>query len=259
MTNVGAVSTITGSLEIGSQYHYTMETQTTFCVPADDDGIDVHAAVQWIDFTQAAIAESLKIPQNSINMAVRRVGGAYGAKISRGTQIACAAALGCHLTRRPVRFVMTIEANMMVCGKRFACQNDYTTNVHSLTGKITAMTNAFIQDSGCSLNEAMIPLTGLAFQNCYGPNSAWLIKSSVAKTDAPSHTWCRAPNHTEGIAMIENIMEHIARVIGKDPSDVRIANIRDDNPTKKIYMEFLKNVGRCAVARFYTIHHLLGI
>lgn len=240
--NIEALATIRGSFQIGSQYHYTMETQTTFCVPSDDGGIDVHSATQWIDFTQAAIAETLKIPQNFINMVVRRLGGGYGAKISRGTQIACASALACHLTRRPVRFVMTIESNMMVCGKRFACKNDYTTIVDSLSGKIREMTNEFVQDSGYTLNEALIPITGEAFQNCYGPNPRWLIKPSVAKTDAPSHTWCRAPNHCEGIAMIENIMEHIARDIRKDPADVRLANIRDDNPTKKIYLEFLKGV-----------------
>lgn len=242
--SLSSLSTIRGSFEIGAQYHYTMEAQTTLCIPAEDGGLDVYTATQWMDLAQIAVAEALKIPQNSVNIVVRRLGGAYGAKISRGTQIACACALACHLTRRPIRFVMTIEANMMVCGKRFACKNDYTISAETLTGRIKALTNSYIQDAGCSLNELLLPITTGAIYNCYGPNSTWLIQSSALRTDAPSHTWCRAPNHTEGIAMIESIMEHIAREVAKDPSDVRLVNIQNDNPMKKIYADYLGDVGK---------------
>lgn len=222
-----------------------METQSTFCVPSDDGGMDVHTSTQWIDFTQQAISDALKIPQNSLNMVVRRVGGAYGAKISRGAQVACACALGCQITGRPVRFVLTIESNMTSVGKRFACKNEYTVIVNTLTSGITALTNSFVEDFGCSLNENVELFTLDIFKNCYFPTVAWLNVPGIAKTDAPSATWCRAPGHTEGIAMIENIFEHISRVIGKDPARVRLANISDSNPMKKIYTNFLKDIGEC--------------
>lgn len=53
-----------------------------------------------------------------VNVIVRRVGGAYGSKISRQCQIACAAALVSHLQGKTCRFVMSIEDNMRVVGKR---------------------------------------------------------------------------------------------------------------------------------------------
>lgn len=221
-----------------------METQSTVCIPAEDGGIDVYSSTQWMDLTQVAISEALKMPQNAINMVVRRLGGGYGAKISRGSQIACACALACLLTQRPIRFVMTIESNMMTIGKRFACSNDYTVVADSQTGKINALTNLFVEDAGCSINEAFVTVTAEAMHNAYDPNPSWLIQPGVARTDAPSNTWCRAPAHLEGISMIENIMEHIARVVGKDASDVRLANINNDNPMKKIYMDFVRGVGR---------------
>lgn len=240
-----ALSTIRGTLQIGSQYHYTMEPQTTMCVPAEDGGIDVYTATQWMDLTQIAVAEMLRMPQNIINMSVRRVGGAYGGKISRSTQVACACALACHLTQRPVRFVMTIEANMAVCGKRFACKSDYTILADTLSGQIKSMTNNYVQDAGCSINELQLSITTEAFKGCYGPTASWLVQATALRTDATSHTWCRAPNHTEGIAMIENIMEHIAHAVNKDTSEVRLANMLNDNPMKKIYVDYLKDVGEC--------------
>lgn len=234
---------INGTFSIGSQYHFTLEPQTTFCIPSEDGGIDVHASTQWIDITQIAIAETLNIPQNRISITVRRLGGAYGAKITRATQIACACALASHLTQRPVRFVLSIEANMMVCGKRFACHSDYSLAVEKASGKIRSLTNEFIEDGGCSTNEVLLPYSAEAFYNCYRPQPNWMIKTSLAKTDTPSTTWTRAPMFTEGLAMIENIMEHIAWSVQKDPTTVRLANMVDDGPMKKAYEDFLRDVG----------------
>lgn len=53
-----------------------------------------------------------------------------------------------------------------------------------------------------------------------------------------------APGTTEGVAMIENIMEHIARQVGKDPLEVRLKNLEAGNEMTKILPEFAKNVGK---------------
>jgi xanthine dehydrogenase/oxidase len=150
-TSLGGTHKISGRFNVGAQYHYTMETQSTVVVPIED-GLDVFATTQWMDVTQIAIADALKIPNNLINMNVRRLGGGYGAKISRCGQIACAAALGAHLTNRPVRFALTIEANMNIVGKRYACVNDYEVEVND-NGAIQKLVNDYVEDSGCSPNE----------------------------------------------------------------------------------------------------------
>lgn len=54
---------IRGEFSVGSQYHYQMETQTCIAIPSED-GMDVYAATQWIDFTNVAIAECLNISMN---------------------------------------------------------------------------------------------------------------------------------------------------------------------------------------------------
>jgi xanthine dehydrogenase molybdopterin-binding subunit B len=49
---------------------------------------------------------------------VRRLGGAYGAKISRPNQIAAACAVAANKLNRPVRLVMDLASNMRMVGKR---------------------------------------------------------------------------------------------------------------------------------------------
>lgn len=56
-------SIINGKFRIEGQYHYTMEPHTCVTKPTED-GMDVYAASQWLDLTNVAIAQCLKVPVN---------------------------------------------------------------------------------------------------------------------------------------------------------------------------------------------------
>ncbi|XP_055381707.1 uncharacterized protein LOC129612212 isoform X2 [Condylostylus longicornis] len=231
---------ITGYLDIDSQYHYTMEPQTTVCIPIED-GMEVYCASQWMDLTQVVIAKALNVQQNSIKMQVRRVGGGYGAKISRSCQVAAACALVAHKLNRPTRFIQTIESMMSCMGKRYSCHSDYEVEFND-AGKILALKNIFYEDGGCTANENPIPILSIACtKNCYQVDKNWKIDGKVVKTDAPSTTWCRGPGAIEGIAMIETIIEHIAFETNKDPVDVRLENLTKTEKMAKLLPEFLKS------------------
>lgn len=229
---------------MGAQYHYSMETQTAVCIPAED-GIDVHSATQWSDSVQEIISAALKIPSNAINIHFKRLGGAYGAKISRPPQISCAAALACHTLNRPIRFVMTMESNMATIGKRNPCLTQYRINVNSMNGKIESLHNQYYEDSGCDHNDDPTYSTSNAFPNCYiVDDSTWTIDHELITTDTASNTSCRAPGTTEGIGMMEHMMEHIARATNQDPLAVRLANMSADNKLRPIIDNFLKDNGK---------------
>lgn len=52
---------VKGQIECGSQYHFSMETQSCLVVP-EEDGYTVHSATQWVTYVQLAVANTLGIP-----------------------------------------------------------------------------------------------------------------------------------------------------------------------------------------------------
>ncbi|KAJ2951443.1 hypothetical protein O0L34_g13596 [Tuta absoluta] len=218
---------VEGEFKIRGQYHFTFELQTCVAKPTED-GMEIYSSTQWLDLVNVAVAESLKIPENRINVIVRRVGGGYGSKISRATQIACAAALVSHLQGKVCRFVMPLQDNMKIIGKRLPTNCKYEIGVDD-KGAIQYLKNTFYQDVGCSFNESMAAFTAEHSYNGYD-SKRWFIEANSVLTDTASNTWCRAPASTEGVAMIEYMMEKIAHQTKKDSIEVRLANMSQGNP-----------------------------
>lgn len=232
---------VRGVFQIGLQYHFTMEPQTTVAIPFED-GLRVYSATQWMDLTQSVIAHMLQLKAKDIQLQVRRLGGGYGAKISRGNQVACAASLAAHKLNRPVRFVQSIESMMNANGKRWACRSDYQFHVLA-NGKIVGLQNDFYEDAGWSPNES--PIDGhstVTGPSCYEFTEANLkINGNAVITDAPSSTWCRAPGSVEGVAMMENIVEHVAFEVQRDPAEVRLLNIAKSHKMSELLPKFLQS------------------
>ncbi|XP_045518198.1 xanthine dehydrogenase/oxidase-like [Pieris brassicae] len=217
---------IKGEFKMADQYHFYIEPQTCIAKPTDD-GMEVYSSTQWLDLTNIAVAQTLNVPVNSINVIVQKVGGAYGGKITRATQVACAAALVAHLQGNTCRMILPLQVNMKSIGKRLPTQNSFEVGVDD-NGLIQYLKNTFYQDKGHSINEILFPLTIAHSFSCYD-TKRWGIEANTVLTDKPSNTWCRGPGSTEGVAMIENIMEKIAFDTGKDPTQVRIANMAKEN------------------------------
>ncbi|CAG7825616.1 unnamed protein product [Allacma fusca] len=219
--------TISGEFRNGSQYHFHMETQTCICIPREDS-MDVHCSTQWMEHVQAALTSALVLPSNYFNMEVKRLGGGYGAKLTRCAQVACACAVAAHTLNKPVRIVLDLEANMEMIGGRLPCLTKYEVGFTD-EGKIVSLKGNVLSDSGWSSNEVTSSGSVYMMQSCYQA-SGWKIKSGNVNTDTASKTFCRAPGSTEGIAAMEYIMDHIAFTLKKDPLVVRQANFikKDD-------------------------------
>ncbi|XP_075976918.1 xanthine dehydrogenase-like [Anticarsia gemmatalis] len=230
---------VKGEITMEEQYHYYMEPQTCVTKPSED-GMEVYSSTQWLDLTNVAVATCLKVPVNSITVIVRRLGGAYGGKISRASQVACSSALVTHLLGKTCRMVLPLIVNMKSVGKRVPTKCTFEV-ASDAQGEIQYLKNTFYQDAGCSYNECLTPLSVMHSHNCYD-SKRWYIQANSVLTDKYSNTWCRAPFSAEGVAMTEYMMEKLAFTLRKDPIEVRLMNMaKENNPIPEMITQIRKD------------------
>nr|XP_014274699.1 xanthine dehydrogenase-like isoform X2 [Halyomorpha halys] len=215
---------ISGEFEMGSQFHFTLEPHVCFCIPKEDE-LDVYSSTQWMHNTQAAIAKVLGVKMNSVNLYVKRLGGAFGGKVTRSAMVASACCLAAHKLTRPVKLVVDLETTMKAIGKRCFYLATYEVGVDD-NGKVQYLTAILYENMGFTYNDNTFKWINDGIRNCYDV-STWTVDFNFVKTDLASSTWMRAPGTLEGLATIEHIMEHIAAVCKKDPISVRRINFSE--------------------------------
>ncbi|XP_035789867.1 xanthine dehydrogenase-like [Anopheles albimanus] len=242
-----------GTYVYGGQAHFTTEPQGCLCIPTED-GLDVYSSTQSSHLVQLAVSKALVVPQSTVNVIVRPVGGSYGGKLTRAAMVACAAALATHHTKRPVRLIVPLETIMRAIGKRIGAHCEYSVHFEAQSGRIVKLLNAHTQDFGCSSYESMDLPFRAAFQNCYNGMDSWRLQLNGALTDAASNTWLRSAGLAEAIATIETIMEHVAFTAGLDPLAVRLANMDPASRMATLLPAFQRDVDfqvrKAAIDRF---------
>nr|CAI5857543.1 unnamed protein product [Callosobruchus analis] len=198
-----------------------MEVQCCQVVPTED-GLDLFPASQWMDLAQLAAAEALAIPTQTINVTVRRLGGGFGAKISRSALLSTAAALAAYKLRRPVKIWLPFITNMNLMGKRYPLLCRYEVAVNA-QGVIQYLKADLYSDFGVGGNDTMDNLLVDSFQNTYVTDT-WNFSTYQVTTDIHANTWARAPGTLEGMGSIESIFEQISYELNLDPVQVRLAN-----------------------------------
>ncbi|XP_075976856.1 uncharacterized protein LOC142977054 [Anticarsia gemmatalis] len=215
-----------GNNTVYGQYHFPMETLVCVAKPTEE-GISLYSATQWINGMQMMISRALNMEAGRIDIHVRRLGGAFGIKMSRSIQSAVACSLVVQKLNRPCRFIQPLTNNLRVLGKRLPCSNDYEVGVDS-SGTIQYMDYTIFEDNGYKLNELLILVVDTVYSNCYDV-TRWNYKSFNVFTDTAKNTLVRAPGTLEAVSMSENIMERIAYEMNLDPVSVRLANLDNKN------------------------------
>ncbi|CAH2267498.1 jg22586 [Pararge aegeria aegeria] len=229
---------IKGVFEAKSQYAYYIEPLSCITVPVDT-GLEVYDATQWMDLTQIAVAKCLNMPESDVHLKVRRIGGGFGGKISRNAHVACASAIVAKGLNRPCRFILPLETNLTIAGGRLPMECEYEVGVDD-DGKIQHVNASITEDAGCSHNENVLSFVTGSFKSCYNTEN-FNLKTYAVRTDLNSNSYVRAPGTLEGVMSIENIMEHIGFALNKDPIEIRLANMREDEKDLPKLIKSLKS------------------
>ena len=243
-----AKNKIKGTLNVGGQEHWYLETHCSLCVP-DEGKYKVYSSTQNPTETQALVAEVLGLSGNFVEVEVKRMGGAFGGKETQGNHFACWSALLAYKTGSPVKINMFRDEDQKITGKRHPFLINYEVGYDD-KGVISAIDLILNSNAGSSsdLSMAILERAMLHAENAYFiPNMR--IIGRAFKTNLPSNTAYRGFGGPQGMAAMETIIDKIARLLKKDPAEIRYANfygLKDRNITP--YGQIIEN------NRIYTVY-----
>jgi xanthine dehydrogenase large subunit len=215
---------IAGTLEIGGADHFYLESQAAVVYPREDGQLEVHSSTQHPTETQHVVAEACGVRFSDVVCIAKRLGGAFGGKESQAAPIAAYAALVTKKTGRAARLVLSKDDDMIITGKRNPFRIEYQCGFDT-DGRIIAMDAMLHADGGAyaDLSTAIMERAMLHCDNAYFiPNMR--VRGQVCRTNFHPHTAFRGFGGPKGVALIESIIEDVARIVGRDALDVRMLN-----------------------------------
>jgi xanthine dehydrogenase large subunit len=213
-----------GSLHIGGQEHFYLETQVSSVMPTEDGGMIVYTSTQNPTEVQKLVAEVLGVSMNKIVIDMRRMGGGFGGKETQAAGPACMCAVIAHLTGRPTKMRLPRMEDMTMTGKRHPFYVEYDVGfdddglLHGIEIDLAGNCGYSPDLSGSIVDRAMFHS-----DNAYYLGDA-TINGHRCKTNLASNTAYRGFGGPQGMVAIEEIMDAVARELGKDPLDVRKRN-----------------------------------
>ncbi|MEP7083391.1 MAG: xanthine dehydrogenase molybdopterin binding subunit [Betaproteobacteria bacterium] len=215
---------IAGEWYVGGQEQFYLEGQISYAAPKEDGCIHLWCSTQHPTEMQNVVAHALKLAANQVTCEVRRMGGGFGGKESQSAIFACIAALGAQRLQRPVKLRVDRDDDFMITGKRHCCHYAYDVGFDD-DGRIRAAKVEMTFRAGYSADLSG-PVATRAL--CHFDNTYYLadvdILALCGKTNTQSNTAFRGFGGPQGAIAIEYMIDNIARVIDRDPLDVRRAN-----------------------------------
>jgi xanthine dehydrogenase large subunit len=254
---------LSGRMAMGGQEHFYLEGQIALAIPREGGGMLVHSSTQHPSEVQHLVAKLLGKLDGAVTVDVRRLGGGFGGKETQAAHVACIAALLAERTGRPVKLRLDRDDDILLTGKRHDFLVDYDVGFDD-AGRILGLDLVLSSRCGISpdLSGAVNDRAMLSSDNCY-----WLPHVSVTshrcRTNTVSNTAFRGFGGPQGIMAVEWVVDEVARALGKDPLDVRRANLYGrrtrnvtpygmrlhENPMPEILAELARSSGYAARRR----------
>jgi xanthine dehydrogenase molybdopterin binding subunit/xanthine dehydrogenase small subunit len=220
-----------GEFHLAGQEHFYLEMQAAWAEQGEDGSMFVMSSTQYPSEVQQIVAHLLNIPVNHVTVQSPRMGGGFGGKETQAATFAALAALAAAKANCPVRVRVNRDLDMMITGKRHPFLARFKVGYNS-AGDLLAAKVELISNGGWSLDLSM-PVTDRAvfhLDNCYYI-PAVEFSGQVAKTNLASNTAFRGFGGPQGMLAIEEIIDRIARQLGKSPEEIRERNLYRGNGT----------------------------
>jgi xanthine dehydrogenase large subunit len=219
-----AARRLTGSVIIGGQDHFYLEGQIAIALPQEDGAMLIHSSTQHPSEVQQLVAHALARRAHDVTVQCRRMGGGFGGKETQPALIAAAAAVLAHKTGRPVKLRVDRDTDMLMTGKRHDFLADYDVGFDA-SGRILALRVMLASRCGYSadLSGPVNDRAMMHLDNAYYLEHVDIV-SHRCKTHTVSNTAFRGFGGPQGMLVIEQILDDIARTLGIDALAVRRVN-----------------------------------
>jgi len=250
-----SIGRLKGSFTTGSQEHFALEGQTAFVIPQEDNDFKVFSSTQHPSETQQIISKMLNQKSNTITVETRRIGGGFGGKETQSFIFAAICTLLAKKTKCPVKLRMDRDDDIIITGKRHDFYSEYEVGFDEL-GIIKGLKLKLASRCGASpdLSGAINERALLHIDNAYYLENI-LVENYLCKTNTASNTAFRGFGGNQGMMAIENIIDHIANSLKKDPAEIRRRNFYqkkkknithynmkiEDNVIQEIFDQLLKS------------------
>ena len=214
-----------GEISFGGQDHFYLETNAAWAEPGEDGSIFVSSSTQHPSEVQHIVAHVLGLPMHSVVVESPRMGGAFGGKETQAATFAALAALAASTTGHKVRIRLNRDQDMLITGKRHPFLARFNV-AFDQEGLLHAARIDLYANAGWSLDlsRAVTDRAVFHLDNAYYiPNVSF--RGHVARTNVASNTAFRGFGGPQGMLVIEEILDRVARCTGLAPELVRSRNL----------------------------------
>ncbi|MGY1673415.1 xanthine dehydrogenase subunit D [Geodermatophilus sp. SYSU D00710] len=226
---------VAGEYEVGMQDQAFLGPESGLAVPADDGGVDLYVATQWLHVDQRQICAALGMPPEKVRLTLAGVGGAFGGREDLSMHVH-ASLLALH-TGKPVKMSYNREESFFGHVHRHPATMRYE---HGATrdgdlvyvkaeifldgGAYASSTPAVVGNAGTmGIGPYVVPNVHV---DCYG-----------AYTNNPPCGAMRGFGSVQTAFAYESQMDALAAELGMDPVELRCRNAMEqgsETPTGQV-------------------------
>ncbi|MGK5642907.1 xanthine dehydrogenase subunit D [Streptomyces sp. URMC 126] len=217
-----AVAVVTGEYEVGMQDQAFLGPESGLAVPAEDGGVDLYIATQWLHADLRQIAPVLGLPEDKVRMTLSGVGGAFGGREDLSMQAhACLLALR---TGRPVKMVYNRFESFFGHVHRHPARLRYEHGADG-DGRLLYVSARIVLDGGAYASSSPA-VVGNAASLAVGPYECPNVdvEALALYTNNPPCGAMRGFGAVQACFAYEAQMDRLAAELGLDPVEFRRRN-----------------------------------
>jgi xanthine dehydrogenase D subunit len=219
---LSAAVVVVGEYTVGMQDQAFLGPESGLAVPAEDGGVDLYIATQFLHVDRRQVAACLGLPESLVRLTLAGVGGAFGAREDLSMQVH--ASLLALRTRRPVKMVYSREESFYGHVHRHPATMRYE---HGATadGRLVYVKARIVLDGGAYVSTSMAVCANAATLGI-GPYRVPNVEMDayVTYTNNPPCGAMRGFGAVQVCFGYESQLDRLATALGLDPVELRIRN-----------------------------------